>query len=147
MRQVMSYVVHLPSATEARGWKYARLKFVCSDCVNDPALKLIIRKHATRTSCSFCNAGSNTYPISAHLNILLRHIYDSIREEWWDEKHPPKVGKDGRPMDSVNDSRRRTPESPHDILCEMQRSHGERIYSHRARHGRRPRTLCIRKQS
>ena len=101
----MRHVHVLKSPTEKRGWRYARQKFVCADCLMDAALKELATSSATAVACSFCGRSSGE-PIAAHLNGLVGAVYDGIRREWAPTDRPPlEEGED--PLDSLDETIRR----------------------------------------
>lgn len=88
LMHLMYHYRHIRPIPEDRGWRSARLKFACGKCVNDAALRVFIRQHATARSCSYCGSISR-HSIAVHLNLLLRHLNARLRTEWKRVPEPP----------------------------------------------------------
>jgi hypothetical protein len=58
-------------------------KYVCGQCVDDPALRAHIAAHAEATTCSYCERASHD-PIACELDVFLGAIAGAIAVDWDD---------------------------------------------------------------
>lgn len=67
---------------ESQGYFYIDGKYVCSSCVDDYALKTVIRKKADTKRCSYCGNCSGTEEIALDINHFMEHVIDGIEFEY-----------------------------------------------------------------
>jgi len=66
-----------------QGYSPPRAAFVCDRHVDDYAIEALIHKHASSTSCDFCDrAGSD--PFAADASLILDRISGALRRHWTD---------------------------------------------------------------
>src|SRR4051794_10154687 len=58
-------------------------RFVCEDCIEDPALQELVRENATATNCSYCGTISEE-PIACELDVVVERIQWAIDEMFTD---------------------------------------------------------------
>ena len=59
-------------------------KYVCSDCIEDYALKKFILENAESNECSYCGKQNRHSKIAADINEAIKFILEGINTEWGD---------------------------------------------------------------
>jgi hypothetical protein len=70
----------------ARGYRWVADKYVCDQCVDDPALRAHITANAVATRCSYCERRSHE-PIACELDVFLGAVAEAIALNWDDAQN------------------------------------------------------------
>lgn len=84
-----------------RGYRWVADKYVCAQCVDDPALRTRIEEHAESTVCSYCGRESG-HPIASELDQFLGWIAEAIAEDWDDAQNFMPYEGDGWALPEAN---------------------------------------------
>lgn len=83
---------------EERGWSSLDDRFVCTACVDDDALKRLIKSASESSRCDYCGQSSSAkHPIAAPVDIVLEAVFEGLRSEYGDptEELPYDSGEGG----------------------------------------------------
>jgi hypothetical protein len=67
-----------------RGWSSPGDTYVCDRCVDDYALRRLIREQAQSLQCDYCTRRARKNPIAAPIDDLFEAIADGLATEWGD---------------------------------------------------------------
>jgi hypothetical protein len=84
-----------------RGYRWVADKYVCTECVDDTALREHIAAHAEATSCSYCGRTSNE-PIACELDIFMGAVAEAIALNWDDAQNFMPYEGDGWALPDAN---------------------------------------------
>jgi hypothetical protein len=68
---------------QERGWRSAGDHFVCDVCIDDDALKALVREEATAVECDFCGRKTGE-PVAAAVDDLIDEVDRALKTEWTD---------------------------------------------------------------
>lgn len=70
-------------------------KYICSDCVEDEALEVIVKSNLHSNKCDYCGKESHI-PIGAPFDLVMQRIYESIATEYADATDLDLPYQDGK---------------------------------------------------
>jgi hypothetical protein len=96
----MGYYKDREIEQDEQGWRYSD-KAICFRCVADPYLRRMIKSHASKSECDFCNSSSRKAANSIPFNDLMKVIAEAIFQYYshaeeaaiaWDPEDQSYVG-------------------------------------------------------
>lgn len=88
---------------EERGWFSVADRWVCQDCINEPALQDLVAASATSCECSYCGQNS-LRPFAAELDTVVEAIVRSLRTEFDQPTNQGVPWEGGWALGPVHDS-------------------------------------------